>query len=213
MRRFVLLGALCSSIGLAFASNSPALGQSGPVLGAPDVAHAGPSIRARALEGNVAVLRVLAAPATSCVGGDDPDASVASQEAAMKCMINFARQQAGLPRLDSTRKLDTTAAGKSADILRCNEFSHEACGRDFLHWFRRLGYIGGRCWWAGENLAWGTGSLGTPRSIVKAWLRSPSHRANILGSEYNDFGISLRVGNLSGASEAHVWVNHFGRRC
>jgi uncharacterized protein YkwD len=213
MRRFVLLGALCSSLGLALASNSLALGPAGPVLEAADVAHAGPSVRDRALDGNAAALRVLAAPSGTCVGGDDPDASAAVQVTAMECMVNFARQQAGLPRLGDTRKLDSSAASKAADILRCNDFSHEACGRDFLYWFRRVGYVGGRCWWAGENLAWGTGSLGTARAVVKAWLRSPSHRANMLSSEYSDFGISLRVGSLSGASEAHVWVNHFGRHC
>lgn len=131
----------------------------------------------------------------------------------MKCLVNYARRQAGLPRLAATGKLNGAADRKAADILRCNQFSHEACGRDFLHWFRRAGYLGGRCWWAGENLAWGTESLGSARSVMKAWLRSPSHRANILGSDYNQFGISLRAGSLSGSPEAHVWVNHFGRRC
>jgi uncharacterized protein YkwD len=213
MRRIALIGMLCTSIGLALASNAPALGPRAPVLIASDFAYAGPNVRVQALDGNPTALRVLAAPATNCTGGDDPDAGIAAQEAAMKCLVNYARQQAGLPRLDDSRKLDSAAGNKAADILRCNQFSHEACGRDFLYWFRRTGYLSGRCWWAGENLAWGTGSLGTARSIVKAWLRSPSHRANMLGSEYDDFGISLRVGSLAGASGAQVWVNHFGRHC
>ena len=131
----------------------------------------------------------------------------------MKCLLNNARQQAGLPPLNGLRKLDVSASNKAADILRCNSFSHEACGRDFLYWFRRSGYVGSGCWWAGENLAWGTGSLGSARSILKAWLRSPGHRANILNSDFNQFGISLHVGGVSGAADAHVWVNHFGRHC
>jgi uncharacterized protein YkwD len=213
MRRIAILGVLAISLVLVLAGNAPALGTSGPIIGTSDVAHAGPNVRARALAGDSAALRVLSAPATNCAGADDLSASVATQEAAMECLVNFARQQAGLPRFTDSRKLDGSAANKAADILRCNQFSHEACGRDFLYWFRRAGYLSARCWWAGENLAWGTGSLGTARSVMKAWLRSPSHRANMLGSEFSDSGVSLRTGGLSGSSDAHVWVNHFGRQC
>lgn len=213
MRRIATLGVLCFSIGLVLASNAPAVGQSGPAVGRPDFAHSGPNVRALALDGNPAALRVLAAPTTTCVGTEDQNASIAVQEAGMVCLLNYARQQAGLPSLTDSRKLDGSAANKAADILRCNQFSHEACGRDFLYWFRRTGYLSSGCWWAGENLAWASGSLGSARSVMKSWLRSPTHRANLLGSEYNQFGISLRVGGLSGSSDAHVWVNHFGRHC
>ena len=213
MRRFALLGGLCLSLGLLLASNAPALSLPAPKVGTPHQAHSGPAVRALALTGNRGALRLLAAPTTDCVGADDPRASNTVQETAMYCLLNYARQTAGLPKLNDYRKLDGSAANKSADILRCNEFSHEACGRDFLYWFRRAGYLNARCWWAGENLAWGSGSLGSARSIMKAWLHSPSHRANMLSADYNETGISLRVGGLSGSSDAHVWVNHFGRHC
>lgn len=206
MRRTVILGILCTVMMLALASNAPALNTS-------RVLSSGPNIRALALSGNPTALRALAAPGNSCVGIDDPNAPVADQEAAMECMVNFARQEAGLPKLVDSRKLDGSADNKAADVLRCNQFSHEACGRDFLYWFRRAGYLSSRCWWAGENLAWGSGSLGSVRSVMKAWLHSPSHRANLLGAEYDDFGISLRAGALGGSSNAHLWVNHFGRHC
>jgi uncharacterized protein YkwD len=205
---------------LAMAGNAPAVGMSighvdatGGTAGRAAAVNTPPNVRALALTGNPVALRVLKAPATTCLGEEDQNAPAAVQEAAMECLINYARQQAGLPRLNGLGKLDAAASNKAADILRCNEFSHEACGRDSLYWFRRSGYLNSRCWWAGENLAWGTGSLGTPRSVMKAWLRSPSHRANLLGSDYNQFGISLRVGGLSGSPDAHVWVNHFGRHC
>jgi len=206
MRRTVILGILCTLVMLALASNAPALDTSRAL-------SSGPNIRALALSGNRTALRALAAPGDSCVGVDDPNAPIAAQEAAMECMVNFARQEAGLPKLADSRKLDGSADNKAADILRCNQFSHEACGRDFLFWFRRAGYLNSRCWWAGENLAWGSGSLGTVRSVMKAWLHSPSHRANLLGAEYDEFGISLRVGALGGSSSAHLWVNHFGHHC
>jgi uncharacterized protein YkwD len=206
MRRTVILGILCTLAMLALASNAPALSTSRALSG-------GPNIRALALSGNRTALRALAAPGASCVGVDDPNAPIAAQEAAMECMVNFARQEAGLPKLADSRRLDGSADNKAADILRCNQFSHEACGRDFLFWFRRADYLSSQCWWAGENLAWGSGSLGTVRSVMKAWLHSASHRANLLGAEYDDFGISLRVGALGGSSSAHLWVNHFGHHC
>jgi uncharacterized protein YkwD len=207
MRRFAFLGGLCLLLMLVLASSAAAVRTPTARV------YNGFALRTVALAGNHTALERLAAPATSCVGADDLDAPIAVQEAAMECMVNFARQQAGLPRLADSRKLDGSAANKGGDILRCNQFSHEACGRDFLYWFRRAGYVGGQCWWAAENLAWGTGSLGTVRAIVKAWLRSPGHRANLLGAEYDQFGIALRIGSLSGSPNAHVWVNHFGRHC
>jgi uncharacterized protein YkwD len=207
MRRIAILGGLCLLFTLALASNAPAIGAPfAPV-------YNGSVLRTMALAGNRTALERLSAPVTNCVGEDDPNAPVAVQEAAMECMVNFAREQAGLPRLSDSRKLNGSSGNKAGDVLRCNQFSHEACGRDFLYWFRRAGYLSGRCWWAGENLAWGTGSLGSVRAVMKAWLRSPSHRANLLGEEYEQFGISLRVGGLSGSPDAHLWVNHFGRRC
>jgi uncharacterized protein YkwD len=164
------------------------------------------------LAGN-APARVLKAPVGTCANADNPYAPVGVQEAAMKCLINLARAQAGLPRLGEDGKLNSSAVNKAGDILRCNQFSHQACGRDFLYWFRKGGYVGGRCWWAGENLAWGSGQHGSPRAVIKAWMRSSAHRANILSPEYSEFGLSLRFGSLSGNPDAHVWVNHFGRHC
>ena len=43
----------------------------------------------------------------------------------------------------------------------------------------------------GENIAWGTLWLSTPRAIVAAWMASPGHRANILDAHYRDTGIGV----------------------
>jgi uncharacterized protein YkwD len=214
MRRIVLLAVFACAALLAFAGSAPAAGRAKPTRGHPHPGiHKGARLRTLALHGNRRALARLNAPVTLCGGEDNPNAGIGAQEAAMKCLVNFARAVAGLPRLSGSGALDNSADNKAGDIMRCNQFSHEACGRDFLYWFRRSGYIGGSCWWAGENLAWGTGQLGTPRSIMNAWMHSAPHRANILGRQFSDFGISLRLGSLSGRSNAHLWVNHFGRHC
>lgn len=126
----------------------------------------------------------------------------------MLCLVNRVRRQRGLAPLAAVSSLAQAADRKSADMLRCDEFSHEACGRDFTYWMERFGYAGCR---AAENIAWGSGNLGTPRSIFKAWMNSAGHRRNILGP-YEDIGIGLRVGTIEGVRGAHVWTQQFGSR-
>jgi uncharacterized protein YkwD len=152
----------------------------------------------------------LIAPASACPGQSNPGAPSAKQARAMRCMTNYARQRRGKPPLAGLPSLHRAARGKSGDILRCDQFDHEACGREFTYWFERVGY-GGRCTALGENIAWGTGSLGSVRSIFSAWIDSPGHRANILG-DFEEIGIGLRIGGLEGNTGAHVWTQEFGSR-
>src|SRR3954453_22649124 len=69
----------------------------------------------------------LLAPTSACPGQSDPGAPKTVQVRAMRCLTNFARQGRGLPLLARAPALDRAAVHKSADILRCEEFSHEAC--------------------------------------------------------------------------------------
>lgn len=154
---------------------------------------------------------LIASPGT-CPGQTDPSTSVATQEQAMVCMTNFARAAVGLDGLSDAEELDRSALGKAGDVLRCDSFSHFACGREFTYWIYESGYIGEACWHAGENLAWGTDEYGSVRSIFRAWMGSPTHRKNILG-EYDDVGIALSTGSLEGHPGAQVWAAHFGSRC
>jgi uncharacterized protein YkwD len=157
-------------------------------------------------------LSALVAPTSVCPNQTDLGDSPAVQEQAMRCMTNFARSHDGLGQFGNAATLDQSATRKNTDIIRCDSFSHYACGRDFTYWMQRSGYLASRCWRAGENIAWGSGSAGTVRSIFVAWLHSPEHRANILG-RFSQIGIALSVGNLEGHSDAHVWTQDFGSHC
>ena len=157
-------------------------------------------------------LERLIAPASVCPDQSDPEAAAAAQEQAMRCLTNFARNRLGLHGMAGQSDLDFSAGHKSDDILRCDSFSHQACGREFTYWMQRAGYLGNGCWRAGENIAWGTGHLGSVRSIFRGWMHSPGHRENILG-RYGQIGIGLRVGGLDGYSRAHVWTQDFGSHC
>jgi len=130
----------------------------------------------------------------------------------MSCMVDYARRQAGLAGLAAVEPLQRSAEDKAGDVLRCDSFSHFACGRDFTYWMRETGYVSSQCWRAGENLAWGTGEYGTVRSIFRAWMSSPGHRENIL-DDFTETGIGLRIGTLNGQAGTHIWAEHFGSHC
>jgi uncharacterized protein YkwD len=148
------------------------------------------------------------APASACPNQAKRAVPIGVQLQAMLCMTNYARHFNGLEPLTRSQPLARAANHKSADILSCDKFSHEACGRDFTYWMERFGYLHG-CWRAAENIGYGTGTLGTVREVFSAWMSSAGHRANILG-EFGEIGIGRRVGNLAGTPGAVVWTQDFG---
>jgi uncharacterized protein YkwD len=57
-----------------------------------------------------------------------------------------------------------------------------------------LGRVQRRCdmGWVGENVAFG---FTTGKLVVKAWMLSPGHRANILSGQFQRMGIAAHRGN------------------
>jgi uncharacterized protein YkwD len=154
----------------------------------------------------------LLARTSVCPGQTDTRRSVDDQEWTMRCMHNHVRSKRGLPYLSTRSRLMTAAGSKSADIVRCQDFAHEACGRDTFYWTQRSGYTSG-CWGGGENIAWGSGSLGSVRAIMSAWLHSDPHRRNLFKSGYRDKGVGLVKGTFRGYPGSQVWTTQFGYRC
>jgi len=150
-------------------------------------------------------LQRLIAPPAAC-----PNQGSAARllERQMLCLTNFARAAEGRPPLLANAGLRMAAGHKDGDILSCDEFSHEACGRDFAHWVERFT----DCHAIGENIAWGTGPLGGVRPIFRSWMHSSGHRENILGP-YSRIGIAVRSGRLEGNAGARVWTQDFGASC
>jgi uncharacterized protein YkwD len=148
------------------------------------------------------------APDEACPNQTSLGLSAEEQAAVVLCMTNYARAVNGLAPLKLNSQLGRAASQKSIDILGCSEFSHYACGRNFDFWDRKFGYLKG-CWKIGENIAWGTGTFATVRSIVTRWLESTEHHENILGP-YREIGIGVRDGKLEGYEGAAVWTQSFG---
>ena len=154
----------------------------------------------------------LLAPSTSCPNQTNTSLSTTDQETAMRCMHNYARRKVGRSALSSHWLLANSSDGKSYDILRCQSFSHTACGRSLVYHFKRVGYTSCSSWGVAENIAWGSGSYGTVRNRMSGWLHSDGHRNNILASKYRDLAIGLRKGTFKGYSGAQIWTGHFGYR-
>ena len=116
--------------------------------------------------------------------------------AAILCLHNQIRTQAGLPALKDNAKLRKAATGQSADMVTNGYFDHTAPDGDtFVDRILGAGYAKKTDGWTlGENLAWGTGDLSTAQGVMNAWMNSPGHKANLVKKVYREVGIGIRLG-------------------
>jgi uncharacterized protein YkwD len=121
------------------------------------------------------------------------------------CLVNYARRHNGRPPVRGDSRLTPTAQRKAADILRCQDFSHAACGRPWDFWIR-MGQPGAAY---AENIAWGSGPAATARSTMDRWLTSPGHLRNIENPRFTRLGVGEVTGTFLGYRDAAVWVQHF----
>lgn len=137
-------------------------------------------------------------------GADCPDVDAVPSpetlsvvEAATLCLINGERADAGLPTLVPNEALARAAISHSTAMIEHQFFAHEGISGDtVVDRVRSAGYLSpDAAWMVGENLAWGTGTLATPRSIVAAWMNSAGHRENILRAGYRELGQGILLGN------------------
>jgi uncharacterized protein YkwD len=133
------------------------------------------------------------------------------------CLLNAQRRAHGLPKLRANGKLRSAAAAYSRLMVSQGFFSHVSPGGSTLRSrIEDTHYLDGtRSWAIGENIAWGTGSLATPRSIVRAWMHSPGHRANILNGTFRDIGIGIAPGAPTpggSAARGGTYTTDFGYR-
>ena len=151
----------------------------------------------------------LLAPESACPGQSDVSLPAATQVQTMICMHRWARDQKGLSGLHISKQLRSSSARKARDIRRCQDFSHDACGRDAFYWFKRVGFMRG-AYGAGENLELGNSDAATVRGAMSAWLNSDEHRNVLLASSFDAVGISMVSGTFKGYSDVAIWVAHFG---
>jgi uncharacterized protein YkwD len=136
----------------------------------------------------------------ACANTDAAPGSPAAVDATL-CLLNQQRASRGLGPLTESSTLEKAAGKYAADMVARRFFDHVSPGgATFMDRIKSAGWVSSGSWTAGENIAWGSGSLATPASIVDGWMHSAGHRANILNGAFTQIGIGIE----DGAPQANV---------
>lgn len=119
-------------------------------------------------------------------------------------LTNKEREANGTDLLTINAELSQAAAKKAEDMLKNDYWAHNSPdGTTPWVFIKNAGY---NYVYAGENLARGFSSS---EDVVTAWMKSPSHRANMLSSNYKDVGFAVVTGKLKGEDTVLI-VEEFG---
>lgn len=114
-------------------------------------------------------------------------------------LTNTDRGAQGLGTLTVSPLLTAVAEAKAADMAEKGYFAHTSPeGLTPWHWFKEKGYTFA---YAGENLAI---DFNESADIERAWMNSPTHRANIVGTQFTEIGIAVRQGTYQGRPTTYV---------
>ena len=118
---------------------------------------------------------------------------------------NRIRRDHGLRPFCLHPALQKAARAHSKDMVRRDYLAHGNVGARL----ERAGYD-----WRiyGENIAWGSGPKGSPDTIMSAWMRSKTHRHNILNGKFHEIGIGTYTGTFQGHDNATMYTADFGTR-
>lgn len=172
----------------------------------------------------VLTLVITAGPAAQEAGAASPcvrwgkvkpaDLTRAQARKAVLCLLNRERTKRGLGELDRDHRLERAAQKHSRYMRTHGCFDHECAGeKTVIDRLGQVGYLlGGLLRWAyGENIAWGEQRLGAPKAMVKAWMNSSGHRANILNGSFRDIGIGFVEGSpFDKRAEGGIYTTDFG---
>lgn len=116
--------------------------------------------------------------------------------AATLCLVNRERSSRGLAPLRLHPELSRAAVAHARDMVRRGFFRHDTPnGRSPFQRMLATRYVPrGARWLLGENLGWGTRELAQPAALVRSWMRSPSHRRNILNGRFREIGVGIALG-------------------
>ncbi|WP_328673224.1 CAP domain-containing protein [Streptomyces sp. NBC_00328] len=116
-------------------------------------------------------------------------------------LTNTERASAGLPPLAADATLTAAAQAHSADMVARDFYAHTS--PEGSRPWDRAAAAGSVHRAVGENIACGQRS---PAEVVRGWMDSPGHRANILKRDFTHIGIGLAGGSRAGT----YWTQLFG---
>jgi len=99
-------------------------------------------------------------------------------------LVNVEREKNGLPALEKNNEVCRVARTKSYDMIEKNYFSHSS--PVYGSPFNMMEHHGLKFSAAAENIGMGQK---TPAEIMKSWMDSPGHRANILSKTVTQIGV------------------------
>lgn len=128
---------------------------------------------------------------------EKPYTSISAIEKQVLTLTNQERAKGGLKPLATDAPLTESARAKSTDMRSNNYFDHKSptLGSPFDQMKARgIDYKS-----AAEKIAMGQR---TPEEVVKGWMNSPGHRANIMNGNYTHIGIGYDA-------QGHYWTQQF----
>lgn len=108
-------------------------------------------------------------------------------------LVNKARNIQGVMPLAESAKLDKVAADKLQDMVENKYFAHTSPqGKSPWYWFGKNKYD---YEYAGENLAI---DFMTAEKQHEAWMKSETHKKNILNPNFTEIGVAVGTGEIDG---------------
>lgn len=117
----------------------------------------------------------------------------------LSALTNEERGRYALPELAVNPELNRAAQLKAEDMANKGYFAHNSPeGLAPWHWFEKVGY---EYYFAGENLAV---NFTDSHEVTEAWMRSPTHQANIVNKNYTEVGTGIATGVYKGREAVFV---------
>jgi len=118
-------------------------------------------------------------------------------------LTNKERQKRNIKPLTANQLLTKAAYQKAKDIFKSQSFQHNINNKKFSLWIKEVGY---QYIYVGENLAI---DFYTSEGVINAWLKSPTHRENLLNPNFQEIGVAVIDGKFEG-HDAILVVQIFG---
>ncbi len=137
---------------------------------------------------------------TAATTGGSSGGGSGDSESAVLALVNKERAAAGCGPLTANAKLSAAARAYSDTMARSGVMSHTGPdGSTMTSRVEAAGYAWSRL---GENIARGQSDAD---AVMKAWMNSSGHRANILNCAFREIGIGVHKGD-----GGPWWTQNFG---
>ena len=114
-------------------------------------------------------------------------------------LTNKERQEQNLGALTVNETLNKAAQLKAEDMATKEYFAHTSPeGKTPWYWLKQVGY---EYQYAGENLAV---DFSDSQDVARAWMNSPTHKANITKQNYTEVGTGVAEGKFEGKKTVYV---------